>query len=180
MTRTMECDQLLPSQFLLHRGHSLTRDKDVVDVLIVMVDGDGGYAFGPHRGQHTAGSIALARHMQLDGHVHGLLQHRVHSDDTLGERLVAQNCACLVLFTPLKRDEQPIAVPLDKVRVLEAEVQIQIRLHYRRVVVITGELLGRLADVVIDIKVVVQCSTESCDRIYHSSTAAAASTPGHR
>lgn len=126
----------------------LTRDKDIVDILIVMIDRNGGDSFGAHRGQHTARPVPLAGHMQLHRHIHRLLQHRVHPDYALGQRLIAHYRSRLVLLATLQRYEQPIAVPFYKVRVLEAEVQVQIRLHYRRIVVI----------------VVHYTTTASCDR----------------
>lgn len=129
---------------ILTQQSRLTRDKDIVDVLVVVVDRNGGHSFSAHRGQHTARPVALARHVQLHRHVHRLLQHRVHADHALGQRLVAHDRARLVLLAALQRDQQPVPVPLDKVRVLQAEVQVQVRLHYRhRIVVVVARDIVR-------------------------------------
>lgn len=122
-------ENFLPILFCIF---SLTRDKDVIDILIVMVDGNGGDALAAHRGQHTPGPIALAGRVQFHRHVHRLLQNCVHPDDALGQRLVAEDRARLVPFPALQRDEQSVAVPLDKVRVLQAEVEVQVRFHGSR------------------------------------------------
>lgn len=71
----------------------LTCQQDAVVVLIVMVNWNGRNALCSQTGHHGARSAILPGSGELDDHVHRLLEHRVHANDALGQRFIAQNGA---------------------------------------------------------------------------------------
>lgn len=84
----------------------LTCQQHAVVVLIVMVNWNGGDALGAQASDHSARPSVLARCGQLNDHVHWLLQHRIHANDALGQRLVAQYGARFVFLASLQQNHQ--------------------------------------------------------------------------
>ena len=81
--------------------------------------------------EHGAAPVLALHQLQLE--VHLALEHVRHVDDAHGQRLVAEYRAVLVLLPALHHDLQRVALPLEEVRVLQREGEVQLRVEQPRV-----------------------------------------------
>lgn len=80
----------------------VTCQHNAVVILIVVIDWDRGHSLGSKRGHDAPRAVRFAARRQLDSHVNGLLQHRVHPDDPLRERLIPQDRPAFVFLPSLQ------------------------------------------------------------------------------